>query len=183
MRRMRRPGRFGRRCTPSCRRIHGVGATQVGTTRGRSRRFWRTCGRSSSNASARSSTVRPLACGGCHLRRPAEGCGCGVAGGDTDACVPFTGGQDWTTAMAAAQGWPQIDDWAPCAQHHQASPVLSIRPELFVWQGMSTIKWPVTLLTTRSMPRRTSPSSPCVATACWLPCLVALPSRAHCCTR
>ena len=68
MRRMRRPGRFGRRCTPSCRRIHGVGATQVGTTRGRSRRFWRTCGRSSSNASARSSTVRPQACRGCQLR-------------------------------------------------------------------------------------------------------------------
>ncbi len=51
-------------------------------------------------------------------------------------------------------------------------PLLSCRSDLswYRWcQGMSTIRWPVTLLTTRSMPRRTSPSSPCVATACWLP--------------
>ena len=112
--------------------------------------------------------------------RRAEGCGCGVAGGDTDACVPFTGGQDWTTAMAAAQGWPQIDDWAPCARHHQASPALSIRPELMCGAGHVddqvagyatnyevNAEKNFTFITVRQH---------CLATACVLPCLVAVPS-------
>ena len=110
----------------------------------------------------------------------AEGCGCGVAGGDTDACVPFTGGQDWTTAMAAAQGWPQIDDWAPCARHHQASPALSIRPDSFVAghvddqvAGYATnyevnAEKNFTFITVRNLLAILQPPACCLA---WLPCL------------
>lgn len=34
-----------------------------------------------------------------------------IFNGDADACVPFTGGQDWTYGMAAAQGWPIAEQW------------------------------------------------------------------------
>jgi serine carboxypeptidase-like clade 1 len=27
--------------------------------------------------------------------------------------VPFTGGQDWTTAVAEANNWDKLADWAP----------------------------------------------------------------------
>ena len=161
---MRRLGTFGRRCTPSCRRTHGVGGTRVGTTRGRSRRFWRTCGRSSSNASARSSTVRPLACRGCQL------------GGLTVVVVVLQAGTRMRACLspAARTGQPL---WRRLRAGHRSTtgprvrgitkppPVLSsdlsLLREINWCQGMSMIKSQATQRITRSMPRRTSPSSPC----------------------
>ena len=44
-----------------------------------------------------------------------------IYNGDVDACVPFTGGQDWTTGLAADQAWPQTSRWAPWHVNYQVA--------------------------------------------------------------
>ena len=36
-----------------------------------------------------------------------------IYNGDVDACVPYNSNEDWTVALAAQQGWQELEAWRP----------------------------------------------------------------------